>query len=50
MADNAAVTEAAAATKLEKQLAQVWAGPRSGPEIAQQSEKAKRRQMELAPF
>ena len=44
MADNAAVTEAAAATKPEKQLAQVWAGPRSGPEIAKQSEKAGRHQ------
>ena len=49
-ADNTVVTEATTATKLDKQPAEVWAGPRSGPEIAKQSEKAWRRQMELAPI
>ena len=49
-ADNAVVAEATVATKLDKQPVQVWAGPLCGPQIAQQSEKAKRRQMELAPI
>ena len=47
-ADYAAVSEATTATKFAKQPTKVWAGPHSGPRIAKQSEKAKRRQMELA--
>ena len=41
---------AAIAIKLDKQSAEVWAGPLRGPQIAQQSEKAGKRQMELAPI
>ena len=37
--------KATVATSFGKQPIQVWAGPRSGPQIAQQSEKAKRRQI-----
>ena len=48
--DNTVVFEAAAANKLDKQPIQVWAGPLCGPQIAQQSEKAGKRQMELAPI
>ena len=48
--DHAVVPEAALAIKLAKQPVQVWAGPLCGPQIAKQSEKARRRQMELAPF
>ena len=42
--DHAVVPEAALATKFDKQPIQVWAGPHSGPQIAQQSEKAGRHQ------
>ena len=48
--DHAVVPEAAHATKLAIQPAKVWAGPLCGPQIAQQSEKAESRQMELAPI
>ena len=44
------VFEAAIAAKFDKQQPKVWAGPLCGPQIAQQSEKAKRRQIELALF
>ena len=48
--DNADVFKATIATKPDKQPAEVWAGPLGGPQIAQQSEKARRRQIELALF
>ena len=43
--DHAVVPEAALATKFAKQPIKVWAGPLCGPQIAQQSEKAGKRQM-----
>ena len=45
---KAVISEAGTASKFGKQLFQVWDGPRSGPKIAQQSEKAGRQQMKLA--
>ena len=42
--DNAVSLEATAATKFGKRQLKVWAGPHSGPQIAQQSEKAGRHQ------
>ena len=42
--ESVVVFEATVATKLDKQLVRVWAGPLSGPQIAQQSEKTKRHQ------
>ena len=41
---GAVIFEATTATKFGKQPVQVWAGPLCGPQIAQQSEKAKRHQ------
>ena len=41
---GAVILEATAATKFGKQHIKVWAGPHRGPQIAKQSEKARRHQ------